>query len=305
MPIALRQLRFAVMTAETRSFARAAQRLGTKQSTLSRRVGDLELSLGVKLFERTTRGAEPTEAARPVLEAARRIITDLDNLIVTAREMSYGRQGRIAIGFGAALMGGNLHAVISDYLQRLPDVQFDAVEGEAERLRNALQLRMLDAAIVPADISDAGIRRASLWSERVMIVLKEGHALAEKERIYWSDLKREVFVVPRTGNGAILGHLLSARLTDQGLRPNVVIQDTSHDTIVNAVAMGRFNAIATDAMMGIAWPGVMFKEIHDMGGKAHLDFSLYWRADNDNPALAHFFKLLKERYPSFDLGSAD
>lgn len=61
MPIEVRQLRYAVMTADTRSFSRAAAALNVKQSTLSRRVLQLKERLGVKLVERTTRGAKLTE----------------------------------------------------------------------------------------------------------------------------------------------------------------------------------------------------------------------------------------------------
>ena len=106
--IELRQLRYAVLTADTQSFARAAAKLNIKQSTLSRRVLQLEDQLGVKLFERTTRGAEPTENGKAFIEQARRIVTDVDNLQTTARAVSYGEQGRLAVGYGSTLMAGNL-----------------------------------------------------------------------------------------------------------------------------------------------------------------------------------------------------
>jgi DNA-binding transcriptional LysR family regulator len=217
--VEIRQLRYAVMTADKCSFARAADALNTKQSTLSKKVADLEIRLGVKLFERTTNGATPTEASKNVLEAARRIVTDVDNLVTTARAMSYGDQGRLAVGFSSSLTGGNLRATIADYLQKFPDVQFDGVEAEPERLRNALQLRMLDVAISAADISEEGIVRAPLWPERVMVVLPENHPLAEAEQVYWSDLKREVIVMPRDGTGANLAAMLTAKLTSQNCAP--------------------------------------------------------------------------------------
>lgn len=238
MTIELRQLRYAVMTADKRSFARAADALNTKQSSLSKKVADLEIRLGVKLFERSTNGAAPTEASRKVLEAARRIVTDVDNLVTTARAMSYGDQGRLAVGFSSALTGGNLRATIAEYMLKFTDVQFDGVEAEPERLRNALQLRMLDVAVTAADISEVGIGKALLWPERVRVVLPQGHALAEAEQVYWSDLKREVIVMPRDGTGANLAAMLTAKLTSQNLRPNLITQETSHDTIVNMVHVG-------------------------------------------------------------------
>jgi DNA-binding transcriptional LysR family regulator len=78
--IEVRQLRYAVLTADTRSFSRAATALNMKQATLSLRVTQLEDKLGIKLFTRSTRGAEPTEMGQVFLESARRIITDIDNL---------------------------------------------------------------------------------------------------------------------------------------------------------------------------------------------------------------------------------
>ncbi len=297
MSIEFRQLRYAVVTADKRSFARAASALNTKQTTVSKKVADLEIRLGVKLFERTTNGAQPTEASKNVLEAARRIVTDVDNLVTTARAMSYGDQGRLAVGFSASLTGGNLRAAVADYLLRFPDVQFDGVEAEAERLRNALHLRTLDVAITAGDISEPGIKKAALWPERVMVALPEGHALAEAEQIFWSDLRREAIVTPRDGIGANLAAMLISKLTSQNLLPPVIVQQTSHDTIVNMVSVGRFITVVTEAVQGVNWPGIIFKDIHDPTGQAYLDFSLFWREDNENAALKHFFKLLKERYP--------
>lgn len=144
MTVEIRQLRFAVMSADLRSFSRAAARLNVKQATLSRSVLQLEDKLGVKLFGRTTRGAEPTEAGKVFLETARRIITDLDNLQTTARAVGYGEQGRLAVGYCSSLMAGHVKAAFSDYLTRFPDVQFDGVEGDPDKLCSDLRAGTVD-----------------------------------------------------------------------------------------------------------------------------------------------------------------
>lgn len=88
MHIEVRQSRFAVATADTQSVSRAAATLNVKQIKLSWRVQQLEEQLWVKLFDDTTRVAEPTENGRVVIEQARRIVTDIDNLQTTARNVS-------------------------------------------------------------------------------------------------------------------------------------------------------------------------------------------------------------------------
>ena len=299
MTIEIRQLRCAVMTAETQSFSRAAKMLGVKQSSLSRRVQALEYLLGVQLFERTKRGTMPTENGKAFLTVARRIVTDVDNLIATARNVSYGEEGRLAVGFSSSLMTGNLRLAIGDYISRYPNVQFDGIEGGAEKLFSGLQARIVDAAIVPANITDGGLSKRSLWSERLMIAIPDDHRLAQTDAIFWTDLRSEVFVVPTEGIGPVLTDLLSTKLNAHGFQATIITQDTSIESILSTVTIGRYITIATEASTGVTWPGLVFREISDQGAPARLDFSLYWRQENENPALKRFFKLLQERYPTF------
>lgn len=297
MPIEIRQLRFAVLTADSQSFARAAAMLRMKQSTVSRKVKDMELRLGIKLFERTTRGAEVTENGKVFIEQARRIVTDFDNLHTTARNVSYGLQGRLAVGYCSSLMSGNLKLTFSDYLSRFPEVQFDGIETGPEKLLHGLQSQTIDVAVAPIGLDELGIKSRPLWSERLFVVLLDDSELLSKERIYWQDLRREVFVVSSNGIGPILGSLISARLTEQGFRPAVIYQDTSQESVLSMIAAKRFISIATEASQGVPWQDLYFREINDPSGPARLEYALYWREDNDNPALKRFFKLIEERYP--------
>lgn len=269
-----------------------------KQSTLSRKVKDMEILLGLKLFERTTRGAEVTENGKPFIEQARRIITDFENLQTTARNVSYGLQGRLAVGYCSSLMSGNLKVAFSEYLARFPEVQFDGIEGGPGKIIHGLQSQTMDVGVAPIGLGEDGLQSKSLWSERLFAVLLEDSDLASKDKIYWQDLRREVFVVSSNGIGPILGNLISARLTEQGFRPAVIYQDTSQESVLSMIAAKRFISVATEASQGVAWQDLHFREINDPSGPARLEYALYWREDNENPALKRFFKLIEERYPS-------
>ncbi len=297
MSIELRQLRYAVLTADSQSFARAAAKMNMKQSTLSRRVKDLEIRLGIKLFERTTRGAEVTENGRVFIEQARRIVTDVENLQTTARNVSYGLRGRIAVGYCSSLMSGNLKLIFSEYLGKFPEVQFDGIEGSPEKIIHGLQSQTMDVGVAPIGLSEEGVHSRPLWSERLFAALLGDSDLLSRDRIYWQDLRREVFVVSSNGIGPILGNLISARLTEQGFRPAVIYQDTSQESVLSMIAARRFISVATEASQGVPWQDLHFREIYDANGPARLEYALYWRADNDNPALKRFFKLIEERYP--------
>jgi DNA-binding transcriptional LysR family regulator len=297
LSIEIRQLRYAVLTAEKQSFARAARALNVKQSTLSRRVAALEYRLGIQLFERNSRGAVPTETGKNFLNIARRIITDIDNLQTTARAVSYGEEGRFALGYSSSLMAGNLRMTIAEFMQRHPDMQFDATESGRENLHAGLDAHILDAVIIPADLEAKGLHGRRLWSERLIIALPEGHPLLVQEVVHWTDLRREIFVLPRDGIGPTIAAILTGKLSANGYHANIITQNTTLESVLSTVSFGIYITIATEASLGVTWPGLQFREISDQGGPARVDYSLYWRDDNSNPALKQFFKLINERYP--------
>ena len=235
--IEVRQLRFAVATADAQNFSRAAEAMRIKQSTLSRRIAALEARLGIKLFERSTRGAIPTEQGKAFLSVARRILTDIDNLQTTARAVSYGEEGRIAVGFSASLMAGNMRATIGEYMRRHPDIQFDGIEADPERMLSDLKARIIDVALMPSDAHDAGISRRSAWSERLLVALPKDHQLATSDRIHWSDLRRQVLVLPSQGVGPAMARNLKRRLSDQGYRAHLIVQDTSLESVLSTVPL--------------------------------------------------------------------
>lgn len=284
------------MAAEKRSFSRAALFLNTKQSSLSRRILALEQRLGIQIFERSTRGITPTEYGKAFINVARRIITDIDNLQTTARAVSYGDEGRFSLGFASSLMVGNLLTAISDYMSRYPDVQFDGTEGGAELLLSGLQARIIDAVVFPDGLSDVGVKRRRLWPERLLAVLPHDHHLAERQSLFWTDLCDQYFVVPSNGIGPTIANIITGKLLSQGLQRNIVLQNTGLEAILSTVSIGRYIAIATEASLGVTWRKLVFREIIDQGDPTRIEYFLYWREDNKNPALKRFHSLLEERF---------
>lgn len=297
MSLDLRQLRFAVTAAETASFLRAAKLLNVKQSTLSKKVAALEHRLGITLFERSTRGVVPTDAGRAFLEVARRIVTDADNLLTTAKAMTYGEVGRLMVGFSNSLSAGNLRHLLGDVLERFPDVQLDAIETGPDRMLSGLQSRIIDVAVHASQLEEAGILKRWLWSERLMLALPRENKLSEQDPLFWTDLRTCVFVLPTCCTGPRIAEIVRQRLGAHGLSASIITQETSSEAILSMVPYGKFITIVPESATGAVRPDIIFREIAEPTGAAHIDFAAWWRENNDNPALARFFKLLDERYP--------
>lgn len=298
MPHDITALRYAVLACDTHSFARAASAMGVKQATLSRRISRLESRVGITLFTRSTRGAVPTEPGQAFLEVARGILSDLDGLVANSRAIGAGRLGTLGLGFSTSLASGNVRGIIVDFIDHHPEVRIVGMESDRCRLSQALHARAIDLAVISGEIPLQGLQRRPLWSERVMVVLPEGHELVEKDRIYWPDLRRERFVLARQDPGVDLADLLTARLGEPGHRPDVAIHEVTRDNVINMVSLGRFLSLTTETAHGRTMPGVVLREVHETSGQTyHIDYAGYWRTDSSNPTLKQMLRLLAERYP--------
>src|SRR6185436_10753422 len=94
----LRQLQYAVAVADARSFRRAAEQCGVSQPSLSAQLAQLEGALGVRLFERDRRRVLLTPAGEDLIERARRVLVDADDLVDAARRLGDPLAGTLAIG---------------------------------------------------------------------------------------------------------------------------------------------------------------------------------------------------------------
>ena len=88
--IELRDLRLALVTSQHRSLRQAAEALNIRQSTLSRRLHEIERQLGVVLFERTNGGTRLTTVGLEFVASAKRILDDVDTELQRLRSRSRG-----------------------------------------------------------------------------------------------------------------------------------------------------------------------------------------------------------------------
>lgn len=123
----------ALAVAEYLSFHRAAQALGTSQSSVSARIKALEAELGVILFDRNTRGVRLTEAGRRFVDQVDDAMGILDRAIKTAGMPARGEEGELHIGLHALTQGCFLDQLLGRFRSEHPCVRLRITEGTAAR----------------------------------------------------------------------------------------------------------------------------------------------------------------------------
>jgi DNA-binding transcriptional LysR family regulator len=139
------QLRHFLSVAETGSSTRSAKALSITQPALSRSIHALEEVLGRALFDRVGRRSELSHFGREMLERARHLVGDAQELVASARG---GGGAHLRVGLGA----GPGALLATPLLQRMAyrgaPVRIDILRGDTDRLVQALRQRALDAVVV-------------------------------------------------------------------------------------------------------------------------------------------------------------
>jgi DNA-binding transcriptional LysR family regulator len=293
----LQHLRYAVAAADHGSFRRAAEVLLLQQSTLSRCIRQLEHSLGMTVFERSSGGVRATTAGRHFLRTARSIVEQMDSLVNSAYHVGRGEAGRLSVGFYTSISAGNLLATLVDFKKRFSQIDVCLKESSRVRLVTALRNGVLDIAIATSELPLLADQGMPLWSERILLALLEEHPLAGKDVVHWTDLRGETVLLSQYDPGRELEDLLMSKLVSPEDRPKIARHDVSRGIIKSLIAAGFGVSLVTESDIGANFSRLTYRELRDGTGPSRVGFSAHWRSDNDNPALANFLKLLGERYP--------
>jgi DNA-binding transcriptional LysR family regulator len=291
-------LRCAVVAADQGSFRRAAEVLLVRQSTLSRGIRQLEQLIGMSIFDRSSGGVTATQSGRGFLRHARSILEQIDSLVTTADRTSRGEAGHLSVGFHTSLSTGSLRSTLLDFRQRFPSVELGLVEMSRTHLMSALRNGTIDTAIVTGEATERNGRPLPLWSERILLALTEGHPLADRETIYWTDLRDETILLSQCDQEREFEDILISKLAPSENRPRIERHDVNRDTIKSLVGLGFGVGLVTECDIGSSVAGLIYRELRDGTGPSRIGYSAHWRADNDNPTLAGFLALLTDRYPS-------
>lgn len=110
---------------ETKSFSAASRRLGLSKSMVSKRVTQLERSVGVRLLNRTTRAMSLTEAGAIFYEHCARIVEELQEAKLAVGKFHSEPQGLLRISAPVAF--GTLHVApaLPEFLERHPALRID------------------------------------------------------------------------------------------------------------------------------------------------------------------------------------
>ena len=233
----LRQLEYFVAVAEEANFTRAAARVHISQSGVSAQIKQLERELGTELFDRSARTARLTASGEAALEHARAALAAAQAFGEAVGETSQLLRGRLTVGMVVGCAITPFFDALASFHEAHPAVEITVREGGSDQLIDELRRGGVDLALVGcAHRAPEDLASLVIVSEGLVAVVRSGHELACRKTTTLAEVARHPIVCMPTGTGlrAVLDQACAAR----SLRPTIVIQAASADSIADLAARG-------------------------------------------------------------------
>jgi LysR family transcriptional regulator, hydrogen peroxide-inducible genes activator len=232
----LRQLDYLVAIADTLHFRRAAEKVNTTQSTLSTQIKALEDRLGILLIERSRSQVMLTSAGQDVVEVARRMLKDAQDIRDLARGYRLGPTGLLRVGvtcIAAPMLVPRLSALLRAHF---PSLSVAISEGLPGALMSELEDGRLELAIVAMPEKSDALGAATLFDDQLLLVVRSSDSLADRKSVSLGDLQnRDVLVL---GPGHRVHDDIGELLTAASAQALSSYGATSIDTLCELVARG-------------------------------------------------------------------
>lgn len=251
-----------VALAEHGSFAKAAEALFITQAALSRRLQNLETSLGVRLVERTTRSRALTQVGEEFLPQVRRLLADLSASMHEVRERGRSLRGDVTVACVPTVGIQFLPAVIQAYAQRHPDNRIRILDHASAGVERAVLRREAEFGIGIALAAPGDLLSVPLLRDRFVLLCRADHALAGQRRLRWAQLAGHALILPGAGSSnrplleAVVGEAQPGVPGGRGLSGRFEVQRSS--TAVGMVAAGVAAAVVPSlALQQGTYPGLL------------------------------------------------
>lgn len=220
------------------SISAAARGMRYTQSAVSRQIAALEAEVGVRVFDRLSRGVALTEEGRALLPYAEAI---LDRLTAARRSLDdlHGLgSGRLRVGAFPTAVAALVPRALASFRSAYPGVALSLVEGLTPGLLERLVAGDADVSVVsssPAGSLDAArFDLRHLLDERLLVAVSRGHRLARRRTVRLAELADDPFIV---GSSTAEDTLLRASLPS-GFQPRIDIVAAEWTGKLGCVAAG-------------------------------------------------------------------
>ncbi|HEX5055518.1 MAG TPA: LysR substrate-binding domain-containing protein [Gammaproteobacteria bacterium] len=196
----LRDLKYLIAIAKHRHFGKAARECFVSQPTLSTQIKKLEDELGVILIERNNKQVLLTEVGEQIINKARQILKNVDEVREIATQYKDPDSGRISLAAIPTLAPYLLPHIVPSIRRQLPNMQIMLYELQTAVCVRRLENGELDAALLALPFDEGSLRHEPLFEESFVVATSPGNPLARRKHLKLMDLAGEEILLLEEGH---------------------------------------------------------------------------------------------------------
>ena len=292
----VRRLGHFLAVAEEGHFGRAAGRLGISQPPLTAQIQALERELGVRLLERTGKGARPTREGEALLPLARRLAEDARRLEALALGLREGARAPIALACVTSAMFDFLPPIIRALKEARPEAAFAVRELDTADALEALRSGEVDIALVRLDRDRPPVRVLPLGDDALVAAIPQAHPLAaDAGPLPLTALAEEpMMLLPRAISPGYHDRILAA-CREAGFTPRASREVGSAMAQLGLCAAGLGVALVSSGMASLRPHGVVFRAL--AGPVAAMGVALAWNEERAGTMAREAVALAEHAFP--------
>ena len=194
----IRHLQLLVTLSEVKNIGKVANHLNVSQPAISKTLNSIEEGMGVTLFERTTKGMEPTDSGLCLVKYAKKILNEMSEVQEELIDISEGRIARISLGVLPSTATLLVPRFIKIIESRSIITNITVRESTSDSLLTMLRDGDLDLVIINLPRKPLGIEFEVelLHQDPIVVVVANDHPLTSCKTLKWSDLEKYPMVLP-------------------------------------------------------------------------------------------------------------
>jgi DNA-binding transcriptional LysR family regulator len=282
----LRQMRYFAAVAERGSFTGAARELHVAQQAVSQQVKALERSLGVTLFERSSRRVTLTREGAIFLADCRRLLAGADQATRRVQAAARGEAGSLRLVYTLVSAFDTVPLLIDRLGSDYPRLKVDAREVFGSDVATLLHDGECDVALAPLTSYPGDIRQRTVRREVVRVAVAEHHRLAASEQIDLPSLRNETLELwPREMAPGYYDAIV-AGCRAAGFEPTID-EHGAGSTVWGYIAQGRGVGLVVSSLIEQLPRGIKLVDLSPP--RPMLTVNAVWRDDHAVAALERLF----------------
>ncbi len=243
-------IRLAVLCAQTGSLTAAARDCSLVLPAASRRIRDLEATIGEPLFERHSRGLHTTPAGRAFVKHGLVLLQNMDKLVEDLSDLSKGVVKHVRLTASTAAINQFLPPLLAQYAQVHGEVQVDLEEQVSELVVASLRDGRSDMGAYVEGPDDEGLETRDFRQDQLVLILPAGHRLKGKKPISFAETLDEPWISLNAGAALLMKQQQAAFASGRPFKLRMQVR--SFDAVGHMVASGLgIAALPKDAAMPI------------------------------------------------------